>query len=319
MGNIRPGQLPVTRNLTLNLGLRYERQTFTDASADVSPRVGFSYDLLSQAKTVFHGGFGIYYAQIVDNSQANYTLTGPTGVFNYTAAPGQIGFPTSIQAAPLSAFPSGAVVPLRSLYIRPGRSTWLNQFFPASTLRNYPDKLLNPYNQQWVLGVERQLSPGWILIVDYIGSHTLRNVRPLDVDPPTSFIRTAQNQLRTAQAANCTRPYWIAWYRQHAMTCNPATPVNPQPPYSVIQSDVNGGYAYYDALDIDLSHRFHGGLAMLASYTWSHTIDNVDPDVPSQNPNDPNFPGAAENGNAIFDQRHRFVSAEPMHCRLNST
>ena len=46
---------------------------------------------------------------------------------------------------------------------------------------------------------------------------------------------------------------------------------------------------------------------MLASYTWSHTIDNVDPDVPSQNPNDPNFTGRVENGNAIFDQRHRFV------------
>ena len=46
---------------------------------------------------------------------------------------------------------------------------------------------------------------------------------------------------------------------------------------------------------------------MLASYAWSHTIDNVDPDVPGQNPNDPNFTGKLENGNAIFDQRHRFV------------
>jgi len=33
----------------------------------------------------------------------------------------------------------------------------------------------------------------------------------------------------------------------------------------------------------------------------------VDPDIPSQNPNDPNFTGKVENGNAIFDQRHRFV------------
>ena len=46
---------------------------------------------------------------------------------------------------------------------------------------------------------------------------------------------------------------------------------------------------------------------MLASYTWSHTIDNVDPDTTSQNPNDPNFTGKIENGNAIFDQRQRFV------------
>ena len=46
---------------------------------------------------------------------------------------------------------------------------------------------------------------------------------------------------------------------------------------------------------------------MLASYTWSHAIDNVDPDIPGQNPNDANFTGQVENGNAIFDQRHRFV------------
>ncbi len=46
---------------------------------------------------------------------------------------------------------------------------------------------------------------------------------------------------------------------------------------------------------------------MLASYTWSHAIDNVDPDTTSQNPNDANFTGHIENGNAIFDQRHRFV------------
>lgn len=46
---------------------------------------------------------------------------------------------------------------------------------------------------------------------------------------------------------------------------------------------------------------------MLASYTWSHTTDNVDPDVPGQSPNDPNVTGYTEYGNAIFDQRHRFV------------
>jgi Carboxypeptidase regulatory-like domain/TonB dependent receptor len=297
----------VTPNLTLNLGLRYEQQTFTDAHADFAPRIGVSYDPTGKGRTVFHGGYGIYYAQVVDNSEANYALTGPTGVFNYTAAAGQIGFPTSVAAAPLPAFPPGAQVPLRSLYIRPGNSAYLNQFFPTSTLIGYPKKLLNPYNQQWTVGFQQELGQGWILSADYIGSHTLKNVRPLDVDPPTSFIRTAQGQSRTAQAANCTRPYWVEWYQQEGMTCNPNAASNPQPPYSVIQSDVNDGYAYYDALGVNLNHRFNNGLAMLASYTWSHSINNVDPDVPSQNPNDPNVTGAAENGNAIFDQRQRFV------------
>jgi hypothetical protein len=294
----------VRPNLTINLGLRYERQTFTDSNKDFAPRAGFAYNWKG---TVFRGSFGIYYSQIVDNSQANYALTGPTGVFNYIATPGQVGFPTSIASVPLPAFPSTAQAPLRSLYVRPGDSSYLNQFFPTSTLIGYQNALLNPYSEQWTFGVERQIAPKWVLSVDYVGSHTVKINRPLDVDPPSPYVRTAPNQIRTAQAANCTRPYWIYWYAQNHLTCNTVTATNPQPPYSVIQSDVNDGYAYYDALDVNLTHRFGNRLSMLASYTWSHTIDNVDPDLPSQNPNDPNFAGKIENGNAIFDQRHRFV------------
>ncbi len=297
----------VSSKLTLNLGLRYEQQTFTDSRGDVAPRAGFVYDVKGDGKMVLRGGFGIYYGQIVDNSEANYALTGPTGVFNYTATPGQTGFPTSIAAAPLPAFPPGAQVPLRSLYIRPGQSAYLNQFFPTSTLIGYPNKLLNPYSEQWTIGFERQLVPTWVLAVDYVGTHTIRINRPLDVDLPSPFIRTQPNQIRSAQAANCTRPYWIYWYAQANKTCSTTTASNPQPPYSVIQSDVNDGYSYYEALDVNLNHSFSHGFSMLASYTWSHAIANVDPDVPSQNPNDPNFTGQAEVGNAIFDQRHRFV------------
>jgi hypothetical protein len=297
----------VRPNLTVNLGLRYERQTFTNSDKDFAPRVGFAYNVRGDGATVIRGGYGIYYSQIVDNSEANYALTGPTGVFNYTASPGQVGFPTSVAAVPLPAFPAGAVAPLRSLYIRPGDAAYYNQFFPTNTLVGYPNALLNPYSQQWTLGVERRLATGWVLSVDYVGSHTVKINRPLDVDPPSPFVRTQANQQRTPQAANCTRPYWIWWYQQNGLVCNTVTATNPQPPYSVIQTDVNDGYSYYDALDVNLNHRFSRKLLMLVSYTWSHAIDNVDPDTTSQNPNDPNFTGHIENGNAIFDQRHRFV------------
>jgi carboxypeptidase family protein len=295
------------KDLTINLGLRYERQTFADSSKDFAPRVGFSYNWKGDGKTVIRGGFGIYYSQIVDNSEANYALTGPTGVFNYTAAPGQIGFPASVAAVPLPVFPAGAQAPVRSLYIRPGDASYYNQFFPTSTLIGYQNALLNPYSEQWSLGIERRLHTNWVLSVDYVGSHTIKINRPLDVDPPTSFVRTAPGQVRSVQAANCTRPYWIWWYQQNGTTCNSVTATNPQPPYALIQSDVNDGYSYYDALDVNLSHNFSQKLSMLLSYTWSHAIDNVDPDIPSQNPNDPLQTGKVENGNAIFDQRHRFV------------
>ena len=55
------------------------------------------------------------------------------------------------------------------------------------------------------------------------------------------------------------------------------------------------------------TRRFGERLSMLVSYTWSHTLDNVDPDIPGQNPNDPNSTGHIEYSNAIFDQRQRFV------------
>jgi Carboxypeptidase regulatory-like domain len=313
------------RDLTVNLGLRYQLQTFTDSTRDFAPRLGFAYDLLGGNRTVIRGGFGIYYSQIVDNSEANYALTGPTGVFNYTATPGQVGFPSSVSAAPLTVFPAGAQIPLRSLYIRPGESKYLDHFFPTSVLAGYPTALLNPYTEQWTLGVEQQLPGAWMLTADYIGSHTVRINRPLDVDPPAPYLRTAPNQFRgaapntpgveqcipdgpigntattplatcAANAANATRPLWIY---DAARGIAPA--------YSVIQSDVNDGFGFYDALDVDLSRRFENRISFLASYTWSHAIDNVDPDVPQQNPDDPNFTGRAEKGNAIYDQRNRFV------------
>jgi hypothetical protein len=203
-------------NLNLNLGLRYERQTFTDSTKNFAPRIGFTWNPRGDGLTILRGGFGIYYSQIVDNAQANYALVGPTGVFNYRATPGQIGFPATVADAPLPAFPAGAQVPLRSLYLRPSRSSYYNQFLPTSTLIGYQNALLSPYTEQWTFGVEHQLAPNWVLSMDYVGSHTLKINRPLDVDPPAPFVRTTPGETRTAQVANCSRPLWIAFYAQSA-------------------------------------------------------------------------------------------------------
>ncbi len=295
--------LRLTQSLTVNLGLRYERQTFTDAEKNFAPRVGFAYNIFGDGKTVIRGGYGIYYSQIPDNAAANYALGGPTGVFTFSANAGQTGFPTSLSQVPYTSFPTGGAVPVRSIYLRPGRADYYNQFLNTSLLKGYQDALLSPYSQQWTFGLERELAPHWVLSADYVGSHTIRINRPLDVNPPTTFVRTAQGQTRTPAAANCTRPTWVAYYAAKGTVC----PANPQPAYGLIQSDVNNGYANYNAFTINLNHRMSRRLEMLASYTWSHALDNVDPDIPQQNPNDPNLTGSEEYADAIFDQRHRFV------------
>ncbi len=298
-----------THRLTVNAGIRYERQTLTDARLNFAPRVGFVYDARGDGTTVLRGGFGIYFSQIVDNSFASYALGEPTGVFTYTATPGQVGFPTSVAAAPLPAFPAGAVAPIRSLYVRPGQPAYLNQYFPSSVLNGYPSALLNPYSEQYTASLEQRLGAGWVISLDYVGTHTLRVIRPLDVDAPAPFVRTTTGtgpaNVRSAGLANCSRPYWIYFYAQHNATCTAAN-VNP-PPYSVIQTDVNDGYLHYNALDLNLRHTFSRRFSALFSYTWSHTLDNVDPDTTAQNPNDPNLTQHTEYGPAIYDQRHRLV------------
>lgn len=300
----------VAPNFTLNLGARYERQTFTDSTHDIAPRLGFSWNVNGSGHTVLRGGFGIYFSQIPDNQAANYAISGPTGVFNFTASSGQIGFPSSISSAPLPAFPAGAIMPVRSIYIRPGRAGFYSQFLNTAQLSYYPAALLDPYTEQWTFGIEHELHRDWVLAADYVGSHTIHINRPLDVDTPSAFPRTAAGQTRSAQAANCTRPLWVAFYAQLGKPCPlpPASPTSlPQPPYSVVTTDVNDGYANYNALDVNLSHRLSKRSTVLVSYTWSHALDNVDPDVPGQNPNDPTSLKSAEYGNAIYDQRHRFV------------
>ncbi len=294
-------------DLTLNLGLRYETQTFTDFRKGFAPRAGFSWNPKGDGKTVVRGGFGLYYSQVTDNSEASYALTGPTGVFNYTAAPGQIGFPTSVAVAPLPAFPAGAQVPLRSLYVRPGDAAYLNQYFPTTVLPNYPSQLDNPYPSNGLSGWSAS-SPKCGCCARTMWGRTRSGSTGLSM-----WIRRRRlsaprrDRRRTPQAANCTRPYWIWWYAQNNSVCNTTTATNPQPPYSVIQTDVDDGYAFYDALQVNLTGRVGPKFNVMASYTWSHTIDNVDPDLTSQNPNDANFTGKIENANALYDQRHRLV------------
>ena len=191
-----------TRRLTLNAGLRYERQTLTDAKLNFDPRVGFVFDTTGTGTTVLRAGFGLFTSQVVDNAFASYALGEPAGVFTYTAAPGQIGFPTSVAAAPLPAFPAGAIAPIRSLYVRPGQPAFLNQYFPTSVLKGYPTALLNPYSEQYTASLEQRLAPNWVLSLDYVGTHTLRILRPLDIDSPAPFTRTAPGEVRSAAAAN---------------------------------------------------------------------------------------------------------------------
>jgi hypothetical protein len=96
--------------------------------------------------------------------------------------------------------------------------------------------------------------------------------------------------VRSAAAADATRP------------------IAPVPNgFRRIQVTVNEGSSVYNGMQLNLNKRFSRNFSVLASYTYSHTINTVEPDAPGGDPNDVNQAGRFERGNSLLDQRHRAV------------
>ncbi len=274
----------VLPNLNVNLGLRWDGETFTGQNALFSPRAGFAWRLPG-SNTVIRGGYGIYYSEERTDLYASAALGGPQGAFTYSATPGGLGFPTSF--APIT-FPLGATLPARSITILAGQCGYLNQFLPVDQLHFCSNNFQNPYTQQWNLGFEHDLGGGWLFAMDYIGSHTIHIEQPVDLNSPSPFIRTAPGQMRSVAAANRTRP------------------ILPVPGgYQQVLQYVNAGSAWYDGLQVRVTKQLSRHVSLLGTYTWSHDINTVEWDGTSQNPNDYGCLVACEKATSQLNQTNR--------------
>ena len=291
------------RDLTLDLGLRYDRQTLTDDTNNLAPRVGFGWHPGGDARLSIRGGYAMYYTQIRTNAVAGYLVNGLDGLTTYTAVPGQLGFPSCLTGSclPLSFDPrtlAPAQLPARDITIRPGQRAFYEAQFAKyglsfDRLPNYPDKLVNPRSQVVSIGAERELAKGLFLGADYVHQHLGDIDRSIDLNAPAPFDRTAPAQTRTVAVANATRPI---------------VPVNG----GVRQVSVlmNLGEADYDGLQTLV--RYHNShLDGSVSYTLSKATNTTEPDGNGIGPNDSNIArlGEVERGPSVVDQRHRAVIA----------
>ncbi|MFN8582474.1 MAG: TonB-dependent receptor [Gemmatimonadaceae bacterium] len=117
-------KMRVTPDLTFDLGLRYDRQTLTDAKGNIEPRVGFGWHPNGNARLAVRGGYGMYYTQIRTNVVASGLTGGLDGLATYNAVPGQFGFPTCLTGSclPLSFDPNtlpASQIPARNITILP--------------------------------------------------------------------------------------------------------------------------------------------------------------------------------------------------------
>jgi hypothetical protein len=77
-------------------------------------------------------------------------------------------------------------------------------------------------------------------------------------------------------------------------------------PFGSINAQTSDGNSLYNALNVDLKKRFSHHFQFLASYTWSHSIDDSSDLQTLLLPQD-NRNFGAERADSLFDQRHRFV------------
>jgi outer membrane receptor protein involved in Fe transport len=319
----------VTSRLTLNLGLRYElpfpatennnrvnlfvpgaqSKVIPGAPAGLlypgdpgvpaglipaqktafAPRVGFAWDPRGDAKTVVSAAYGIFY-------EPYYTGEGGPLQDPISAPP----YLKTVQVNPLInsfAYPFHVAEPFADAFPQP------------MTLLVVSRNLHLPYAQDWNLNIQRSFGANWLLQIGYVGTTGVRLPRFIEGNPAIYIpgFDSSGNPLSTSSNANQRRLY---------SGCTLA-----DPPSSCIYSSVGEiasiANSSYNALEASLRKRFSHGLSFLASYTWSHSIDDVssfnitgsasqpvagENDL-AQNP----FDLAAERGNSMFDARHRFV------------
>ncbi len=286
-------------DLTVDLGLRYDYQSLTDATTNLAPRVGFGWHPGGDQRTAIRGGYGMYYTQIRSNVVASYLVNGLDGLTTYTAVPGQFGFPTCLTCVPISFDPATlppSQLPARDITIQAGQRAFYEAQFAKyglnfDLLPNYPDKLVNPRSQVISIGAEHQFAAGLVFGMDYVHQRLDNIDRTVDLNAPAPFDRTAPGQTRTVAQANATRAI---------------LPVNG----GVRQVNVlmNLGEADYDGLQTNV--RFHSSkLDGSISYTLSKATNTTEPDGNGIGPNDGNIArlGDVERGPSVVDQRHRGV------------
>jgi hypothetical protein len=304
----------VSDNLNVEAGLRYDRQTLTDAKMNFEPRIGFGWHPNGDSRTAIRGGYGTYYTQIQSNLFASALTGGLDGLATYTAVSGQLGFPTCLTGSclPLSFDPRtlpASQLPARDITILPGQRDFYKAQFAKfglnfDLLPNYPDQLKNSRSEVMSIGAEREVSTGFFIASDFVHQKWTDLVRSVDLNAPSAFDRTAPGQVRSVAAANLTRPI---------------LPVNG----GVRQVNVltNLGDAEYNGLQTQITYRGSPRLFATLSYTLSKATNTFEPDGNGVGSNQSIISrlGQQEEGPSLLDQRHRAVFTLSYQLPFNIT
>lgn len=244
------------------------------------PRLGIAYQ--ATPKTVVRASGGIYYApgfrtRLIaygfTNGNSISSSTGYGPVYNWTTD----GYPDDFPRAPFidPAFQNGQNVSS----ILPGTSRM-------------------PQILTWTFSIQRELTRNLAFEATYVGSHSTHlilssqqsNMNTLDPQYLSLGNLLFQDILSPAAIAAGFTPPYEEFTSQSIRTVGQA--LRPYPQYrDVTEEWGNHGISRYNSLQLKVTKRYSNGLTLLAFYTWSKNMTNVDGCPIDLGPND----GAVQN------------------------
>ena len=292
----------ITRELTLNYGLRWEymgppapieqeynhvygfdfntgKQLFPVLGQirpsvvnpdykDFAPRLGLAYNPKWASTWVFRAGIGTYFDQTQMN-ETQFITNGPPIFTQQNINLTGRGLPT--YQFGVNTLPVVTIPPVDANYITPAGTNLFVEEIDGRKPRIY----------MWTFSVQKALFRDWVVEGAYVGSHGRRlskrynaysNVTPGVLYDVTPGVATRYPQLN-------------------------------QMLYSSLS-----GWSEFNALNLKLERRFNSGWQILVAHTWSKSIDSDSGgSYGSPNLNPANF--QLDKGPSDFDIRHRFVAS----------
>jgi Carboxypeptidase regulatory-like domain/TonB-dependent Receptor Plug Domain/TonB dependent receptor len=273
-------------NLTLNLGLRWEwnqqainilhdrsvaqqngPNPFWDGTLpntvpsvpqdlnNFSPVVGFAWTprvmrgLFGEDKTVIRGGFRISYDPAFYNMFLNVATSSPSVIAGQFVAP-----------LPASGFLGSDLNTFLAPDVPTGQPA--GRFNHTTVAPNFR----NPYSEQWNLGVQHSFTSRIVGEVRYVGNHGVGLFQSVNGNPPLkTLIDNGFSNVIPAGLQPCPDPTKPGGNSQGYANCD----------FRRVVERGNFAWSKYNSLQNELRIGQWHGVTATASYTWSHTMDNV--------------------------------------------
>jgi hypothetical protein len=247
------------------------RSGLSGNNANFAPRVGAAYKITN--KTVFHAGYGIYYA--APNVGVSSTLAANVPVYDYWAFNNP------------AAYVAGATSSAEFNYASSGFvhtvATSGSQILPGQAAYAVDPNAKTPYTEQWHAAIEQQIPFSTVLKFAYVGTKGthLDDIRDIN-----------SNQ-------------WGAVEPGYPNGATTVTLARPFPSFGQISELETRQVSSYNALQVTAERRAHG-LGFLASYTYSHALDEGSGESAAvSNPYNLRY----DYGNADYNVPNRFVAS----------